>query len=982
MKKIITTLLFIPILFHLNGQITSTQVVANAESYLNHNWTCTSANIWDNVTCSGTKVVNTPFWVTPGSHTALPYCWGGNSTLSDFDSYLTQNRSAGDDVTTVGAEPSCSVGVDCSGFVSRCYGLSSHYSTSMIGSGNYSIFGFHASSSDVVVGDMWNKPGSHVRLVTEVNPNGSYSVIESGSGTGNVGSPGLWRVFSWSYTLTELSGNGYNPQYYTNMNATLDCSNAVNLTCGVSYTGPSSTAPSNISSFGCNSWTETGPERVHTITPSNSGVLTATLSNYTGDLDVYILGSCDPNDCLGTVSSSSATFNNAVAGETYYIVVDADDGSGSGYDLLVDCAQPLLDCANAVELTCGVTYTAGSSTAPSLVTYFGCNTWTETGPERVHKITPTTNGTITASISNFSGDMDVYILGSCDPDDCLGTVTSSDATYSNAVAGETYYIVVDSDSGSGSGFDLVVTCPAASEDIFLSNVSASATEVNVGGTLDVQADQNYNGSNTNVPDVYLHFYLSTDCSLDASDVMLSDQNFSTINSNMLFQTEMESLIIPYGTTAGSYQILVVTDGTDAITETDETNNIVCLPITVIEQATLTLTEYTETCNGNNTHDPTDDTYDIFINVDAVNGGASNQFTVNLAGNVIATFDYGTGGVIILPASGTSEVLEIKDFDNPFNSLTQWTNPLNVCSPTCSDGLMNGDETGADCGGATCTECICPMTSNVSVNVGNDPNRVVISWDPEPGAIKYQVRTRRTLTTTWTNVITTINSKTVTGLTQNKLYDYRVRTMCADGTWSDMTVIDKFRTKQCLAPTSLTSSQFGINKVKVEWTHYNYADKYQIWYRLADSNDAWLSMVTYDVGMNFRVVNNLVPGATYEWKVRSWCEVSYGPFSELSTFTNAVAREMEMDVEDNFIIQSLSPNPAIDHILVDFVSDSRSNVNLSIVDMMGRTIHTESNQYAKGINQIRLDISNLQVGMYTLVLDNGKKALSKKFVITN
>ena len=52
-------------------------------------------------------------------------------------------------------------------------------------------------------------------------------------------------------------------------------------------------------------------------------------------LDVYILGSCDPYDCLGTVSSSSATYANIVAGYTYYIVVDADDGSGSAYDILV-----------------------------------------------------------------------------------------------------------------------------------------------------------------------------------------------------------------------------------------------------------------------------------------------------------------------------------------------------------------------------------------------------------------------------------------------------------------------------------------------------------------------------------------------------------------------------------------------------------------------------------------------------------------------
>ncbi|MDC0231455.1 T9SS type A sorting domain-containing protein, partial [Aureispira] len=117
----------------------------------------------------------------------------------------------------------------------------------------------------------------------------------------------------------------------------LDCSAAVPLSCGLTYVGPSSNAASSIDLYGCNSWTETGPERVHTITPGTSGSITANISNFSGDLDVYILGSCDPYDCLGTVSSSAATFGNAIAGQTYYIVVDADDGSGSGYDLEVSC---------------------------------------------------------------------------------------------------------------------------------------------------------------------------------------------------------------------------------------------------------------------------------------------------------------------------------------------------------------------------------------------------------------------------------------------------------------------------------------------------------------------------------------------------------------------------------------------------------------------------------------------------------------------
>lgn len=117
----------------------------------------------------------------------------------------------------------------------------------------------------------------------------------------------------------------------------LDCSNAIVLSCGVTYCGISSSSQSVISTYSCNTWTETGPERIHTIVPVSDGTITATISNFTGDLDVYILGSCNPNDCLGSVFSSSAVFDNAIGGQTYYIVVDADDGSGSAYDIIVTC---------------------------------------------------------------------------------------------------------------------------------------------------------------------------------------------------------------------------------------------------------------------------------------------------------------------------------------------------------------------------------------------------------------------------------------------------------------------------------------------------------------------------------------------------------------------------------------------------------------------------------------------------------------------
>ncbi len=272
---------------------------------------------------------------------------------------------------------------------------------------------------------------------------------------------------------------------------------------------------------------------------------------------------------------------------------------------------------------------------------------------------------------------------------------------------------------------------------------------------------------------------------------------------------------------------------------------------------------------------------------------------------------------------------------------------------------------------------CVPPSNVAVNLGTDPNRVNITWDPVAGASEYQIRYRRVLTTTWSNLTTTSTSRTIQVLVQNKVYDYRVRTKCPDGTWSDMTAIDKFRTVPCDEPTGMFSTQLSNNKVRVEWANYSYADKYQIWYRLAGSSDTWSSLVTYQAGMVARVIPNLTPGAQYEWKVRSYCEVSYGPWTDLQYFTNgASSREGGFD---NFSLQNPYPNPAKDILNVPFSLGGKGDIQITITDILGRTIYQHSATYGEGLNMETIDINRFDNGYYMLQLTDGENIALKKFI---
>ena len=185
--------------------ITRQKIIQNAEPYATHKWYCNQVNIRD-YDCGGTHV-RTPSWVTVGNNISVPYMWGGFSSLQQFDQGLKDGVSAGDsDTHGNGAGSSCAVGVDCSGFVSRAWGLGTKYCTRCIPD----ISTQYASYDDLRPGDVVNYAGHHVRLIHTVNGNGSFLIIEaSASGTN-------WRVGYNEYTTADFQGK-YLPRHYNNV---------------------------------------------------------------------------------------------------------------------------------------------------------------------------------------------------------------------------------------------------------------------------------------------------------------------------------------------------------------------------------------------------------------------------------------------------------------------------------------------------------------------------------------------------------------------------------------------------------------------------------------------------------------------------------------------------------------------------------------------------------------------------------------------
>ncbi|MCD4689985.1 choice-of-anchor J domain-containing protein [bacterium] len=134
----------------------------------------------------------------------------------------------------------------------------------------------------------------------------------------------------------------------------LDCSAAIPINCGtVDLPGTTIGAASNVSSYSCNSWNESGPEVVYelVIPAEECYEVSVTITPDGCDLDVYFLGSCDENDCLTYGDSSLST--SCLEEGTYYIVVDGYNGAECAFTITVTCdacacPEPCPDEQNAL----------------------------------------------------------------------------------------------------------------------------------------------------------------------------------------------------------------------------------------------------------------------------------------------------------------------------------------------------------------------------------------------------------------------------------------------------------------------------------------------------------------------------------------------------------------------------------------------------------------------------------------------------------
>lgn len=178
--------------------ITRDQMEANARAFLN-NSTYYNQNALTGA-CAG-RTAPRHLGRTPRTIGSVAYDWGGFDSVADYNRFIAAGHSAGDIDTR--AVESCSKGVDCSGYVSRVWGLTSKKSTCSLADVSHVI-----TTQSLLKGDALTRCNDHVVLFESFSSTGVWAYEST---LYNSMDRVVYIHSSWSRL------NGYTPRRYNNV---------------------------------------------------------------------------------------------------------------------------------------------------------------------------------------------------------------------------------------------------------------------------------------------------------------------------------------------------------------------------------------------------------------------------------------------------------------------------------------------------------------------------------------------------------------------------------------------------------------------------------------------------------------------------------------------------------------------------------------------------------------------------------------------
>ena len=296
-------------------------------------------------------------------------------------------------------------------------------------------------------------------------------------------------------------------------------------------------------------------------------------------------------------------------------------------------------------------------------------------------------------------------------------------------------------------------------------------------------------------------------------------------------------------------------------------------------------------------------------------------------------------------------------------------------PTCEDGIRNGDETGIDCGGSCPTACDEEGTCN---DILLDYNNFESGWgiwndggsdcrrssaDARYALGTYAIRLRDN---SRTSVMTT-DPIDLASYGQLKIaFSYYPLSMdnSSEGFWLQVATggNDFVTVEEWNRTDEFNNNQRYYDTVEVAGP---FSSETRLRFRCdASSNSDWVYIDEISISacgqvLGLHSVNNQNPPA--EPLIRR--------------------RVPNLQRTDGAPEMSLYPNPAANELTVSFVLENAGPVDLSLLDIYGRTLNRTRIHGIAGRQQTQINVSGLQSGFYFIQLNIDEKQVVDRFVVT-
>ncbi|CAN5657662.1 hypothetical protein BH11BAC1_BH11BAC1_24560 [soil metagenome] len=286
--------------------------------------------------------------------------------------------------------------------------------------------------------------------------------------------------------------------------------------------------------------------------------------------------------------------------------------------------------------------------------------------------------------------------------------------------------------------------------------------------------------------------------------------------------------------------------------------------------------------------------------------------------------------------------------------------------TYCNGAQSGHYSSTVSFTTTSSNCGTPANLASSSITGNS---AVLSWTSVNGATGYNIRYRIMGTSIWTNRTSAAASTTASSLSGSSTYEWQVQSICSSGS-SAFTNSSSFTTlSSCNAPSSLSVTNITSTSANLQWNAVT-CDSFLVRYFVTSApNIVFYKRVSAGTATSTGIAG-LTSGTAYSWKIRTYCNnAQSGVYSFTNTFTTLSPSPEGIEEGTHSMIISgtqqliIYPNPAKDHITMEFSARKNQHVVLAVYDLVGHIVLINHKEALEGLNVIKMETASLNEGIY-------------------